>query len=70
MFVVKKKIYKHRKTCMCSRKYLLHLVEFADSGYSAFFPQNMFKIYMKVVTLKMVTNMYWDLRSESASEYL
>ena len=35
-----------------------------------FFPQNVFKIYMKVVSLKMVTNMYWDLRSKSASEYL
>ena len=34
-FVEKK--YMHRKTRMCSRKYLLHLVKFADSGYYAFF---------------------------------
>ena len=41
----------------------------ADSGYYAFFSQHVFKIYMKVVSLKMVTNMYWDLRRECASEY-
>ena len=41
----------------------------ADSGYYAFFfSQLMFKI-MKVVSLKMVTNMYGDLRSECVSEY-
>ena len=52
----------------CSGKYALHLVKFADSGYYAFFfSQLMFKI-MKVVSLKMVTNMYRD-RSECASEY-
>ena len=33
-----------------------------------FFSQLMFKI-MKVFSLKMVTNMYRDLRSECASEY-
>ena len=60
----------HRKTRTCSRKYLLHLVKFADSGYAFFFLQNVFKIYAEVVSLKMVTNMYWDLRSESVSEYL
>ena len=55
--------------CMCSRKYPLHLVKFADSGYYAFFfSQLEFKI-MKVVSLKMVTNMYRDLRSECAAEY-
>ena len=59
----------HRKTRTCTRKYLLHRVKFADSGYYAFFfSQLVFKI-MKVVTLKMVTNMYRDLRSECASEY-
>ena len=59
----------HRKTRTCSRKYLLHLVKFADSGYFAFFfSQLVFKI-MKVVTLKMVTDMYRDLLSECASEY-
>ena len=43
--------------------------KFADSGYYAFFfSQLVFKI-MKVVSLKMVTNMYQDLRSECASEY-
>ena len=53
----------------CSRKYLQHLVKFVDSGYYAFFfSQLVFKI-MKVVSLKMVTNMYRDLRSECASEY-
>ena len=52
----------------CSRKYPLHLVKFADSGYYAFFSQLMFKI-MKAVSLKVVTNMYRDLRSECASEY-
>ena len=31
-------------------------------------PQLVFKI-MKVVSLKMVTNMYGDLRSECVSEY-
>ena len=56
--------YMHRKTCTCSRKYALHLVKFADSGYSAFFfSQLVFKI-MKVDSFKMVTNMYGDLRSE------
>ena len=54
---------------MCSRKYPLHLIKFADLGYYAFFfSQLVFKI-MKVVSLKMVTNMYRDLRSECASEY-
>ena len=60
----------HQKTCMWSWKYPLHLVKFADSGYYAFFfPQHVFKI-MKVVSLKMVTNVYRDLHSEGASEYL
>ena len=58
------KKYMHRKTRMCSRKYPLHLLKFANSGYYAFFSQLLFKIYMKVVSLKMVTNIYWDLRSD------
>ena len=57
-----------RKMRTCSRKYPLHLVKFADSGYYAFFPQLMFKI-MKAVSLKVVTNMYRVLHSECASEY-
>ena len=57
-----------RKMHTCSRKYPLHLVKLADSGYYAFFSQLMFKI-MKAVSLKVVTNMYRDLRSECASEY-
>ena len=53
----------------CSRKYALHLVKFADSGYYAFFfSQFVFKI-MKLVRLKIVTNMYRDLRSECVFEY-
>ena len=58
------------KTHTCSRKYALHLVKFADSAgyYAFFFSQLMFKI-MKVVSLKIVTNMYGDLRSECVSEY-
>ena len=52
----------------CSRKYPLHLVKFADSGYYTFFSQLMFKI-KKAVSSKMVTNMYRDLRSQCASEY-
>ena len=32
-----KKKYMHRKTGTCSRKYPLHLIKFADSGYYAFF---------------------------------
>ena len=53
----------------CSQKYPLHLVKFAASGYYGFFFSHlMFKI-VKVVSLKMVTNMYRDLRSECASEY-
>ena len=52
----------HRKTRTCSRKYALHLIKFADSVYYAFFfSQLVFKI-MKVVSLKMMTNMYRDLR--------
>ena len=50
--------YMHRKTHTCSRKHAPHLVKFADSGYYAFFfSQFVFKI-MKVVSLKIVTNMY------------
>ena len=61
--------YMHRKTHTCSRKYALHLVKFADSGYYAFFfSQFLFKI-MKLVRLKIVTNMYRDLRSECVFEY-
>ena len=54
----------HRKTRTCSRKYALHLVKFADFFYS----QLVFKI-MKVVSLKMVTNMYRDPHSECVSKY-
>ena len=47
----------------------LHLVKFSDSGYNAFFfSQLVFKIMM-VVSLKMVTNMYQDLRSKRVYEY-
>ena len=61
--------YIHRKTRTCSRKYPLHLVKFTDSDYYYFFfSQFVFKI-MKVLSLKIVTNMYRDLRSECASEY-
>ena len=61
-------VYASEKTRMCSQKYVLHLVKFADSGYYAFFSQLVFKI-MKVASLKMVTNMYRDLCSECAFEY-
>ena len=59
----------HLKTCMFSRKYPLHPVKFADSGYYAFFFSELVFEIMKVVSLKMVTNMYHDLCSECASEY-
>ena len=60
--------YMHLKTHMCSWKYPLHLAKFANSGYYAFFfSQIVFKI-IKVVSLKMVTNMYQRC-SECASKY-
>ena len=69
MTFVVENIYMRWKTRTCSRKYPLHLVKFADSGYYAFsFSQLVFKI-MKLVSLKMVTNIYRDLRSECVSEY-
>ena len=60
--------YLHRKTCTCSQNNLLCLVKFAESGYYVFFSQLIFKI-MKVVSLKLVTNMFRDLCSKCASEY-
>ena len=68
-FIVKKNlcIRKHARvhgnTCCTSYNLPIQVI-------MHFYPQNLFKIHMKVVSLKMVTNMYWDLRSKCASEYL
>ena len=68
-FVVKKNLcigkyaHVHGNTCCTSYNLQIQVI-------MHFYPQNLFKIYMKVVSLKMVTNMYWDLCSECASEYL
>ena len=64
-----RKINMHQKTYTCSWKYPLHLVKFADSGYFAFFFSQLVFNIMKVVNLKMVTNMYRDHRSQCASGY-
>ena len=62
-FVIKKN-YMHWKTCTFSWKYQLHLVKFADSGYYAFFFSQLVCKIMKVVSLKMATNMWRDLAYE------
>ena len=68
-FVVKKYVcigkhaHVHGNTCCTAQNLPIQVI-------LHFFPQNVFKIYMKLVSLKMVTNMYCDLRRESTSEYL